>query len=795
MSSDKETGGEVVAKVRQGGEIELEQVVEASVDKKKESSCSSEGKSDEVNIEGSSEQKREKARRGVGKEGEEGLRGFEQEQVVHTGRQQEYQFASQRRSGQTRPNPNSNETVRHQHQHQHQSQQQHNHHHHHHHHQHQHRHEHHEHHRSHTHHSHQVVNIGAGERVQGEQPEQANTQSGSHSGSQSQSQENENENENMSRESNQQDDQQYLNKMKSDKEKQVKKRRDQQQKSEHQLRIDDDDFGFDRVSLNSQNGAELQQQRSMNQQASSSSTSPSSNSNVKTRVRKGALKKRHVSLIKNHRFVPRFFKQPTFCSHCKDFIWGFGKQGYQCELCSFVVHKRCHNFVNFVCPGFDRHVQNMTKSKFKSNHEFHIHTYGSPTFCDHCGSLLYGIIHQGLKCKICDMNVHKRCQIHVPPLCGCDHTERRGRLELKIRIELESSRPSPMKTSSSGSSSLSSSSSFLSSSRLLRSSKSNNDSKSKLTATTTTTTISSDSTETGANSNNLSNLKPQHDLPSSFSIIIDVIQAQNLMPMDPNGLSDPYVKCKLIPEPQQFSMANISSSASNMANPSLSGQHQYQTSPPPPPLPPSAYKKKKTKTILNNLNPVWNEQVVFDKLTASDKDQRLLIEVWDYDRTSRNDFMGSFSFGVQELIKEQPIGSWFKLLSQEEGEFYNVPIDTRTNAPVSASSFSFSSSGSNIIKKNSERTTYVDKFDKVIPTDILSSSMKQDQSKQRQHQKYQHENKKRLNSSSVTDFDFLRLIGKGSFGVVSEEREIEEEEEEERETNRERNQRVVKFSY
>ncbi|KAI7795054.1 protein kinase C, delta b [Triplophysa rosa] len=162
--------------------------------------------------------------------------------------------------------------------------------------------------------------------------------------------------------------------------------------------------------------------------------------------RRGAIKQAKVHFIKNHEFTATFFKQPTFCSVCRDFVWGLNKQGYKCRQCNAAIHKKCIDKIIGRCTGTAANSREtmFQKERFKIDmpHRFKTHNYMSPTFCDHCGSLLWGMVKQGLKCEECSMNVHHKCQTKIANLCGINQKLLAEALN-QVSIKSSTKRPDP----------------------------------------------------------------------------------------------------------------------------------------------------------------------------------------------------------------------------------------------------------------------------------------------------------------------------------------------------------------
>uniref|UniRef100_A0A1A8L4Q2 Protein kinase C n=1 Tax=Nothobranchius pienaari TaxID=704102 RepID=A0A1A8L4Q2_9TELE len=164
--------------------------------------------------------------------------------------------------------------------------------------------------------------------------------------------------------------------------------------------------------------------------------------------RRGAIKQPKIHDMKGHQYIATFFGTPTFCSVCREFVWGLNKQGYKCKQCNAAIHKRCLEMVIARCTGTATNSREtmFQKERFKLDvpHRFKYYNYKSPTFCDHCGSLLWGLYRQGLKCDECSMNVHSQCQSKVANLCGINQklmAEALSQISMKAKKPDEPSGP------------------------------------------------------------------------------------------------------------------------------------------------------------------------------------------------------------------------------------------------------------------------------------------------------------------------------------------------------------------
>ena len=149
------------------------------------------------------------------------------------------------------------------------------------------------------------------------------------------------------------------------------------------------------------------------------------------RVRRGghrhAMKRKKCVEHRQHLFLLTYFKQPSFCSVCRNFIWGIHqRQAYQCSLCQLAVHEKCIQGCMHDCRAVSNSIATREASASAAKERFNIDiphnwknkTFYKPTFCSHCGAMLIGLIRQGLQCRECERVCHIKCRDQISNDCG-----------------------------------------------------------------------------------------------------------------------------------------------------------------------------------------------------------------------------------------------------------------------------------------------------------------------------------------------------------------------------------------
>jgi len=104
---------------------------------------------------------------------------------------------------------------------------------------------------------------------------------------------------------------------------------------------------------------------------------------------------------------------------------------------------------------------------------------------------------------------------------------------------------------------------------------------------------------------------------SQGTIVLEIVEANGLAGRTAGGSCNPYIKIRL-------------------------GEQKF-----------------KTKIIDKNLNPRWKE--TFKLSGLQDLDQELSLFVFDYERGTKDEFLGMVNFTMNQISRRKEIDGWFAL--------------------------------------------------------------------------------------------------------------------------------------
>ncbi|CCH45344.1 classical protein kinase C [Wickerhamomyces ciferrii] len=151
----------------------------------------------------------------------------------------------------------------------------------------------------------------------------------------------------------------------------------------------------------------------------SKSTTPNKKTLLGGLHRHGAIRKRDEEVYEQHghQFVQKQFYSIMRCALCAEFL---PYNGYQCQDCKFLCHKKCYQKVITKC--ISKSSTDIDPDELKLNHRIphrfeHVSNRGT-NWCCHCGNLLPWGRKNVLKCCECDIMCHTSCSHLVPDFCG-----------------------------------------------------------------------------------------------------------------------------------------------------------------------------------------------------------------------------------------------------------------------------------------------------------------------------------------------------------------------------------------